>query len=244
MRVPVRPPASPVATTGWSSRFSARATLIPFPPASVTTSLARWRCPSWRIGTVSERSSAALRVTVTITGRVSSSGYEAGEMMERSTCHEARLGERSRLRDIAVGDQRRAGDEARAVEDANLTQPLSPRDGEREHTGHDDALDERPEHGGGPHDRTRGAKADARQAPARVGTRVHASRVDGEHRAVLAEPPSEEGLEVGVAGVLGRCAEDGNGDRRASIAGRCYLRPPGVGGVPGLGPEEAGEHGE
>jgi D-alanyl-D-alanine carboxypeptidase (penicillin-binding protein 5/6) len=58
--------ALPVATTGWSSRFRARATLIPFPPASVSTSLARWRWPSWRIGTVSERSRAALRVTVMI----------------------------------------------------------------------------------------------------------------------------------------------------------------------------------
>ena len=36
IRVPVRPPASPVATTGTSSRFSARATLIPLPPASVS----------------------------------------------------------------------------------------------------------------------------------------------------------------------------------------------------------------
>ena len=41
MRVPVRPPASPVATTGTSSRFRARATLIPLPPASVSTWLAR-----------------------------------------------------------------------------------------------------------------------------------------------------------------------------------------------------------
>ena len=64
---PVRPPASPVATTGTSSRLSARATLMPLPPASASTLLARCRWPSLKIGTVSERSSAALRVTVTIT---------------------------------------------------------------------------------------------------------------------------------------------------------------------------------
>ena len=67
MRVPVRPPERPVATTGMSSRLSARATLIPLPPASVSTSLERWRNPSWKTGTVSVRSRAAFTVTVTIT---------------------------------------------------------------------------------------------------------------------------------------------------------------------------------
>ena len=67
IRVPVRPPASPVATTGTSRIFSARATLIPLPPASVRTSLERWRKPIWNTGTVSVRSSAAFVVTVTIT---------------------------------------------------------------------------------------------------------------------------------------------------------------------------------
>ena len=67
IRVPVRPPASPVATTGTSRIFSARATLIPLPPASVSTSLERWRKPIWKTGTVSVRSSAAFVVTVTIT---------------------------------------------------------------------------------------------------------------------------------------------------------------------------------
>jgi hypothetical protein len=66
-RVPVLPPARPVATTGTSSRLSARAMLMPLPPARVRLSLARWRCPRWRFGTVSVRSIAALSVTVTIT---------------------------------------------------------------------------------------------------------------------------------------------------------------------------------
>ena len=67
IRVPVRPPASPVATTGISRIFSVRATLIPLPPASTSTSLERWRNPIWKTGTVSVRSSAAFVVTVTIT---------------------------------------------------------------------------------------------------------------------------------------------------------------------------------
>jgi hypothetical protein len=67
IRVPVPPPARPVATTGTPSRLSARATLIPFPPASDSPWLARCRWPRWKFGTVSVRSSAALSVTVTIT---------------------------------------------------------------------------------------------------------------------------------------------------------------------------------
>ena len=62
-----------MATTGTSSRLRARATLMPLPPASTSALLARCRCPSLKIGTVSERSSAALRVTVTITGATPSS---------------------------------------------------------------------------------------------------------------------------------------------------------------------------
>jgi hypothetical protein len=40
--------------------------LIPFPPASVRPALARCRWLSWKFGTVSVRSIAALSVTVTI----------------------------------------------------------------------------------------------------------------------------------------------------------------------------------
>ena len=69
MRRPACPPASPVATTGTPSIFSARATLIPLPPASGSPALARWRCPRWKFGTVIVRANAALRVTVTIIGR-------------------------------------------------------------------------------------------------------------------------------------------------------------------------------
>jgi hypothetical protein len=41
--------------------------LIPFPPANISPWLARWRWPRWKFGTVRVRSSAAFKVTVTIT---------------------------------------------------------------------------------------------------------------------------------------------------------------------------------
>src|SRR5438874_9034994 len=50
IRVPVTPPASPVATTGTPSAFNVRATLIPLPPASATPALARWRSEERRVG--------------------------------------------------------------------------------------------------------------------------------------------------------------------------------------------------
>src|SRR5688500_6437299 len=126
IRVPVRPPARPVATTGMSSRFSARAMLIPLPPASVSTSLARWRWPRWKFGTVSVRSSAALSVTVTITRR-DLPGGRAG----------------ARLPDSVRRDERRAGDHLAAVENLDLAEPLTLADRKLDLDGSDDALDER-----------------------------------------------------------------------------------------------------
>src|SRR5204863_3604970 len=58
----------PVAITGRSRSFSARATLTPFPPATVLDSTARWRRPRRRFGTATVRSIAAFKVTVRITG--------------------------------------------------------------------------------------------------------------------------------------------------------------------------------
>ena len=67
MRVPVGPPASPVAMTGAPSVLSVRATLTPLPPASVCCSTVRWRRPRRKFGTDSDLSMAAFRVTVMIT---------------------------------------------------------------------------------------------------------------------------------------------------------------------------------
>ena len=66
-RWPVGPPASPAAITGFPSRASVRATLIPLPPASGRLSTERWRLPWRKFGTAIVRSIAALRVTVMIT---------------------------------------------------------------------------------------------------------------------------------------------------------------------------------
>ncbi len=41
IRVPVAPPAKPVAMTGWPSVFSVRATFTPLPPGSVCWSIER-----------------------------------------------------------------------------------------------------------------------------------------------------------------------------------------------------------
>src|SRR4051812_14841657 len=68
-RAPVGPPTKPPAITGRPSRLRARATLIPFPPATVRLSTARWRLPRRKLGTATVRSIAAFRVTVRITWR-------------------------------------------------------------------------------------------------------------------------------------------------------------------------------
>src|SRR3954471_11402732 len=66
IRVPVAPPASPVAITGAPSRLSTRATLTPLPPGIVVCSTVRWRRPSRKFGTDSVLSMAVLSVTVMI----------------------------------------------------------------------------------------------------------------------------------------------------------------------------------
>ena len=69
MRVPVAPPARPVAITGAPSVLSTRATLTPLPPGIVVCSTVRWRRPSRKLGTDSVLSMAVLSVTVTIMRR-------------------------------------------------------------------------------------------------------------------------------------------------------------------------------
>ena len=66
MCVPVAPPANPVAITGWPRALSVRAMFTPLPPAIVRCSTVRWRRPSLKLGTASDLSIAALRVTVMI----------------------------------------------------------------------------------------------------------------------------------------------------------------------------------
>src|SRR5436189_121757 len=110
-RVPVRPPASPVATTGTSSRFSARATLIPLPPARVSPPLARCRWPRWKLGTVSVRSRAALSVTVTI--MASASRNPSPHVVRRSLEIPARATGNAGLVDRTGGDDLEARESPR-----------------------------------------------------------------------------------------------------------------------------------
>ena len=67
---------------------------MPLPPASARPELARWRCPRWKFGTVSVRSTAALSVTVTIIGqsRCGGRGSSCGIIEQRSSSgvHETR----------------------------------------------------------------------------------------------------------------------------------------------------------
>ena len=74
MRVPVGPPANPVAITGWPSAFRVRATFTPLPPAIAACSTARCRRPSLKLGTASVLSIAALSVTVMIIHARAASG--------------------------------------------------------------------------------------------------------------------------------------------------------------------------
>src|SRR5205085_8238678 len=66
IRVPVAPPAIPVAITGWPSRLITRATLTPLPPGIVTWSTLRCRRPGVKFGTSRVLSSAGLSVMVMI----------------------------------------------------------------------------------------------------------------------------------------------------------------------------------
>ena len=65
-RVPVAPPARPVAITGAPSVLSTLATFTPLPPGIVVWSTVRWRRPSRKFGTASVLSIAVLSVTVRI----------------------------------------------------------------------------------------------------------------------------------------------------------------------------------
>ena len=78
--VPFRPPASPHATTGSPSRFSARATLMPLPPARDSPRWQRCRWPSWKFATLRVLSIAAFGVTVTITVPEGSGRTRAGRV--------------------------------------------------------------------------------------------------------------------------------------------------------------------
>src|SRR6476619_2389541 len=241
MRVPVRPPARPVATTGTWSCLSARATLIPLPPASVRTSLARWRWPSWSVGTVRERSSAALRVTVMITVSLGASGDEPYEMMNCAAGDPPPL---CRGPGLAAGcgrDERRPRDDARAIGDHDRPDPLARGDRKREDARHDDPLGERPVGRRRPADPPPRDGRNGREPPADGERRVRAAGVDDRHAPVAVEAEPEQRREIAVALRLGGRAEHDGGDTHPARPGKRGLGPPGAGGVAGLAADEAAE---
>src|SRR4029077_10810563 len=102
--VPVGPPTKPAAITGRPSRLSARATLMPLPPATVRLSTARWRWARRKFGTATVRSTAALSVTVRITWRspvsaplVFSAGQPAVQQYPDHQYHEHGQGDRDQV---------------------------------------------------------------------------------------------------------------------------------------------------
>src|SRR3954447_6902605 len=144
--VPIGPPTKPAAITGRPSRFSARATLIPLPPATVRLSTARWRRPRRKLGTATVRSIAAFKVTVRITWRspefaprVVPARHPAQHDCRDDEYHErhhhdrdpvageegAGAVERARLRDGATGAKGDAADLLPGDEDARLPEPLA-----------------------------------------------------------------------------------------------------------------------
>ena len=197
IRVPVRPPARPVATTGTSSRLSARATLIPLPPASASTSLARCRCPSLKIGTVSERSSAALRVTVTITA---GDPFRDVDATRRARRDGGPCGGRTTR---AFPDVPTAGTDSAATSGGARSaclprtraplRPLAPGYGQRQRR----ARRRRARRAAGRRGRcgrrsSRGDELDRRAAVAGLGEAVDAAAVDRLDPVVLREAPGEE----------------------------------------------------
>ena len=210
----------PVATTGTSSRFSARATLIPLPPASVSTWLARWRWPRWKFGTVSVRSSAALSVTVTIIG-----DHVARHEMVRALRVRvpALRAERARPRDGAA--RRRAASARPAVPPVEHLRPRRARcplrTGSSTSIGATTRSTQRPLDAD---DAQRGLRA-RRARPCRVpygssrASRRCASPSIAPDRAVVREPPGEQRGEVGVPLRARRAAEERRVDRDAAARG-------------------------
>ena len=144
MRRPLRPPTRPVATTGTPSRLRARATMTPLPPASVSFSLARWRCPRWKFGTVRIRSSAVFIVTVTIKPRPPVPLAEpAADVVERPLRVPAYAPEGARAATARSATSGARVDDLAAVVDAHLAELLAGLDRQRDHHRRHDPLRQR-----------------------------------------------------------------------------------------------------
>src|SRR5262245_46426089 len=230
MRVPVSPPASPVATTGTSSRFSARATLMPLPPARVSPPLARCRWPRWKLGTVSVRSRAALSVTVTIIGLRHPTPHVVRGAFEIPL----RAPGCSRLVDRAGGDERRARHELAPLVDAHLTELLALADGQVDTHRRHDTFHERTTGDHCAPDRARGDEVELSFAVRGARPRIDAARGHRLHDTEASQPPAHQLHEVIVANFAIRAPEDRGVDGDAWTANGADLGPAGRRRVPGL----------
>ena len=227
----------PVATTGTSRCLSARATLIPLPPASVRLWLARCRWPSWKFGTVSVRSSAALSVTVTIIENQppmcvnGAAGVEAERGRRGPDATPTAPATSGSPRDEAASRRARAPRRARW--------PFA--------TGSDSADGATTRSTSGLSTRTaaneplRRTSAHAALAVAELGVHIDPVRLHEPHRPVARRGPSEQRREVGVALRPRRAAEDRRVERDAVPAHGRDLAPARAAGVPGLHADQAGE---
>src|SRR4051812_17908408 len=142
MRVPVGPPATPVAITGIFKVFRARATFTPLPPAMAVCSTARWRRPRRKFGTASVLSIAALSVTVMIMWRTTprtspqrpypqrhqrqrAGQHEQGYCDERSAERRRRLAHETCLLDRLGRHERHGAHHAAAHEHLDRPDPLA-----------------------------------------------------------------------------------------------------------------------
>src|SRR6476619_776531 len=102
------------------------------------------------MGTVSERSRAALRVTVTITRVTPSETWtlrdEPDEMVDSAAGVPASLPCRADCRNRLCGDERCARNQPTSSEHPHLADSLTPDNGKRQRRAEDDPLDERLPH--------------------------------------------------------------------------------------------------
>src|SRR6478736_5556063 len=134
------------------------------------------------MGTVSDRSRAALRVTVTIT-RVTPSETltlrdEPDEMVDSAAGVPANLPCRADCRNRLCGDERCAPDQPTSSEHPHFTDSLTPDNRKLQRRAPDDPLDERLPDAHRPNDVVARDEPDRGTAVARLGDAVRATTVD------------------------------------------------------------------
>src|SRR5262249_48128558 len=150
-------------------------------------SLARWRCPGRKFGTVSVRSMAAFSVTVTIT-----SAHPAPDVLHGLPCIPSHAAHDSGTRDGAGGDERAPRKQPPVLVERDLAEAIAPLDGETRRTIGDRSLHDRIRKAHGAIDRTRGHESYRTPTERRRGSGVGRSARDHRQIAVPPAGPGEE----------------------------------------------------